>query len=122
MEKTLKQVMKDPKRHERVKKLLETYMRKLKEKIIRDNQPSLSSSKDRSTPSTSSTDNSTSFSTVKSMTRSCNNYIYGVVLVFLLAMGVCAFFTYKKKSFQIANKEQVKKQPIKPPKQLSMLN
>lgn len=55
---------------------------------------------------------STSSSTDKSMTRSSNPNIYGVDAVALLATGTCVFL----RSFQIANKEQVKEQPVKLPK------
>ena len=46
-------VTKDPKRQERGKKSHETYMKRLKEDILRDNQLSTPSSTGNSTPSTS---------------------------------------------------------------------
>ena len=60
MDKTPQKITKDPKRQERGKKSHETYMKRLKGNILRDNQLSPPSSTDNSTPSTpSSTDNST---------------------------------------------------------------
>ena len=67
MDKTSQKATKDPRRQERGKKSHETYMKRLKEKILKDNQvptssptPSTASSTDRPTLSTLSlTDNST---------------------------------------------------------------
>lgn len=42
MDKTSKQVTKDPKKRERVNKLRETYIKRLKEEILRDTQLSTS--------------------------------------------------------------------------------
>lgn len=42
MDKTSKQVTKDPKKQERVNKLRETYIKRLKEEILRDTQLSTS--------------------------------------------------------------------------------
>ena len=101
MDKTLEKNTKDPKSQEQSKKSHETYMNRLKEKLIRDNQLSTSSSMDRPTLSTSSstdrftpstsysTDNSTP-STFSSTARSSDNYVYGVGILALLAIGVCA--------------------------------
>lgn len=50
--KTSKQVTKDPKEQERDNKLRETYIKKLKEEILRDTQLSTSPFRDNSTPST----------------------------------------------------------------------
>ena len=70
MDKTSQKITKDSKRQERGQKSHETYMKKLKEKILEDNQLSTSSSTDNPTPSTpSSTDNyatSTSFCATRS--------------------------------------------------------
>ena len=54
MDKTPQKVTKDAKRQERGKKSHETYMKRLKEDILRDNQLTTYSSADNSTPSTSS--------------------------------------------------------------------
>ena len=59
---------------------------------------------------------STSSSTDNSMTRSSSPNIYGVDAVALLATGACVFLAHCKRSFQIANKEPVKEQPVKLPK------
>ena len=52
MNKTSKQVTKDPKKQERYNKLPETYIKRLKEEILRDTQLSTSPFRDNSTPST----------------------------------------------------------------------
>ena len=52
MEKTSEQVTKDPKRLERGKKSHETYMKRLKEKILEENQLSTPYPTERSTTST----------------------------------------------------------------------
>ena len=94
MDKTSEKVTKDPKRQERGKKSNETYMKRLKEKILEDNQLPNPSPTDRSTPSTSfSTGNSTP-STPSHATRSSDTYIYGVGIVAVLAIGVCVFFAH----------------------------
>ena len=86
-------------------------MKRLKEKILRGNQLSTSSSTDNSTPSPySSTDNSipsTSSSTDNFTARSSDTYIYAVGIVAFLAIGACVFFAYNKISPQATNKKQV---------------
>lgn len=52
MDKTPQKVLKDPKRQERGKTSYETYMKMIREKILRDIQLTTSSSMDNSTPST----------------------------------------------------------------------
>ena len=108
MDKTPQKVTKDPKRQKRDKKSHETYMKSLKENILRDNQLSTPTSADNSTlATTSSTDNSTpssSSSTNTSTTRSSDTYIHGVGIVAVLAIGACVFFAYNKKNSQILNK------------------
>ena len=51
-------------------------------------------------------------------------YIYGVGIAAFLAIDVCVFFAYNKKSFQTLNKEQVneeQQQTIELPKRRNML-
>ena len=76
-------------------------MKRLKEKILENNQLPTPSPTDRSTPSTNSSTPSTSSFTGNSVpstpphtTRSNDNYVYGVGIVAVLAIGVCLFFTY----------------------------
>ena len=76
-------------------------MKRLKEKILEDNQLPTPSPTDRSTPSTSSTTPPTSSSTgdltpptPSHTTRSNDTYVYGVGIVAVLAIGVCVFFGY----------------------------
>ena len=89
MDKTSKKVTKDPKRQERGKKSHETYMKRLKEKILEDNQlsaPSISSSTGDPTPFMP-----------PHTTRSNYTYVYGAGMLAVLAIGVCVFFAAKNK-------------------------
>ena len=97
MNKTSKKVTKDLKRQERGKKSHETYMKRLKEKMLEDNQmpsPSISPSTSDLTPSTPSMPSHT--------TRSNNTYVYGVGILAVFAIGAPVFFTYS----QAKNKKQ----------------
>ena len=102
MERASEEVTKDPKRQERCKKSHETYTKRLKEKIIEDNQLPTPSTTDGPTPSTpSSTPPTTSCtgdptpSTRFHGTRSNYTYVYRVGILAVLAIGVCVFFAYK---------------------------
>ena len=113
MEKASEEVTKDPKRQERCKKSHETYMKRLKEKIIEDNQLPTPSTTDGPTPSTpSSTPPTTSCtgdptpSTRFHGTRSNYTYVYGVGILAVLAIGVCVFFTFQSKNKKLVNKKQ----------------
>ena len=108
MEKTPEKVTKDPKRQERSKKSHETYMKRLKEKILEDNQLPTPSPADRSTPSTpSSTPPTSSYtgdptsSTPSHATKLNDTYVYGIGILAVLAIGVCVFFVYN--TFQPKN-------------------
>ena len=114
MDKTSEQVTKDPRRQERGKKLQETYMRRLKEDILKDNQLPTSSSMDRPTPSTSSPTDNFTLSTSSSTTKPSDTYIYGVCLLAVLAISVCGFFAYN--TSQAANKKLVNEEQDQPPK------
>ena len=72
MGKTSEKVTKDPKRQERGEKSRETYMKRLKEKILNDKQPSTSSS----------------------IVGPSDTYIYGVGMLAVLVIGDCLFFVY----------------------------
>lgn len=79
---------KDPKRQEQNGKSHETYMKRLKEKILEDNQLSALSSTDNSTLSTSS---STSSAAVGA-------YTYCVSIPVILTFAVCVFFAHNEKN------------------------
>ena len=85
-------------------------MKKLKEKMLEDNQLSTPSPAHRLTastppitgnitPSTHSPTGNSTFST----SFSTDAYIYGVGVLFILAIGVYVFFTFN--TFQAANKK-----------------
>ena len=74
-------------------------MKRLKEKILEDNQRPTPSPTDRSTLSTPSSKPPTSSSigdptpsTPSHGTRSNDTYVYGVGMFAVLAIGVCVFF------------------------------
>ena len=123
-----KVVAKNPKRQEQ-KKSRETYMKRLKEKILDDNQlptpsptgnstPSTSSSTGNSTLSTSSlTGNSTS-STSSHVARSNDTHVY--TLVYLLSLPlVFVYFLYT--TFPRLKKKQVNEKPDQQPKRRHVL-
>ena len=104
MDKTSKKVTKDPKRQERGKKSHETYMKRLKEKILEDNQMSTSSTSSSTcdpTPSTSSSTCGPTPSTPSHTTRSNDTSIYGVGILAVLAIGVSVFFAYNTSQAKI---------------------
>ena len=123
MDKTSEKAKKDPKRQERGKKSHETYMKRLKEKILEDNQlPTM----DRSTPSApSSTPPTFSFtsdltpSTPSLTTRSNDTYVYGVGMLAVLAIGACVFFAYN--ASQAKNKKLINEKQDQQPKRRHML-
>ena len=123
MDKTSKKVTKDPKRQERGKKSHETYMKRLKEKILEDNQMTISSTSSSTsdpTPSTSSSTGDPTPSTPSHTTRSNDTYVYGVGILAVLAIGVCVFFAYNTTS-QAKNKKQANEKKDQPPKRRHML-
>ena len=103
MDQKPEKVTKDPKRQERGKKAHKTHMKRLKEKILEDNQLPTSSPTDRPTPSTSSSIGNSTPSTPPHITRSNDTYVYGVGMLAVLAIGVCVFFAYN--TFQPKNKK-----------------
>ena len=75
-------------------------MKRLKEKILEDNQlsaPSISSSTGNPTPSASSSTGDSTPSMPPHTTRSNDTYVYGVGMLAVLAIGVCVFFAAKNK-------------------------
>ena len=106
MDKTLQKVVtKDPKRQERGKKSHKTYMKRLKEKILEDNQlstpslignstPSTPSPTDRPTPSTSSSTGNSTPSTPLPMPQD-QMILMSMELVYLLSLSlVFAYFLH----------------------------
>ena len=102
MEKTSQKITKDPKRVEAARKCRENYMNKLKESILNDERkvaeilamqamklPALQTLPPPPANSTTNIDTS-------------DNYIYGVGILAVLAIGVCVFFAYN--TSQAANK------------------
>ena len=111
-----KVITKNPRRQERGKKSHETYMKRLKEKILEDNQLSNSSTTDRPISSTSSSTGnsmlSIPFSTDNSTTStysSTNTYVCDVGMLSVLAIGVSVVFAYRKMAGEV-----IHEQPIKP--------
>ena len=131
MDKTSQKIVtKDPKRQERGKKSHEMYMKRLKEKILEDNQllipsstdrptPSTSSSTDGPTPSTSSSTGNSTSSALSHATRSSDTYIYGVGILAVLAIGVCVFFACN--TFHAKNIKRVNQKQDQPPKRRHIL-
>ena len=113
MNKTSGKVTKDPKRQERSKKSHATYMKWLKEKILRDNQLCTPSPTDRPTPSTSSSTGNSTPSTPSHTAGSNDTYVYGIGILAVLAIGVCVFFAYN--TCQAENKKLVNKKQDQPP-------
>ena len=101
MDKTSKKVTKNPKRQERGKKSHETYMKRLKQKFLEQNQMSTLfisfSTCDPAPPTSSSTCDPTP-SMPSHTTRSNDTYVYGVDILAVLAIGVCVFFKYRAKN------------------------
>ena len=107
-------------------------MKRLKEKILEDNQlptssssstdnptPSTPSPMDRPTPSTpSSTGNSTP-STLSHAARSSDTYVYSIGILAVFAIGVGVFFVYN--TSQAKNKKLVNEKQDQSPKQRHML-
>ena len=112
LDKTSQKVTKDPKIQERGKKLHETYMKRLKEQILEDNQLPTPSPMGNSTPTppppgcTPSPPSPTGdpvSSTPSHAARPNDTYFYGVGILAVLANGVCVFFAYN--SSQAKNKK-----------------
>ena len=119
MDKTSEKVTKDPKRQERGKKSHKTYMKRLKEKLLEDNQLPTPFPTDRTTPSTSSSMGDFTPSAPSHTTKPNDTYVYGVGMLAVFAIGVCVFFTYN--GSQAKNKKTVNEKQDQPPKRRNML-
>ena len=122
MDKTSQKVVtKDPKRQEQGKKSHETYMKRLKEKILDDNQLPIPSPMENPTPSTPSSTPSTPSSkgdpTPSTSSHAARSSDQGILAV--LAIGVCIFFVYK--TSQAKNKKQANEKQDQPLKRRDML-
>ena len=118
MDKASEIVTKDPKRQERGKKSHETYMKRLKEKMLEDKQLLTPSPTERSTPPASSSTGNSMPSTPSYIARSGDAYIYGVGMLAVLAIGLSIFFAYN--TFQPKNKKPVNEKQDQPTKQRHM--
>ena len=100
-------------------------MKRLKEKILEDNQLTTPSPTDRSTPSTSSCTGNSMSSTPATSTNNTtvarlnDTYVYGVGILAVLVIGFCVFFTYN--TSQTKNKKIVNKKQDEPPIRRHML-
>ena len=128
MDKTSKKVTKNPKRQERGKKSHETYMKRLKQKFLEQNQmstPFISFSTCVPTPPTSSSTCDPRPSMPPHTTRSNDTYVYGVDILAVLAIGVCVVFKYQAKNKKQDNDrleaQQEQKKQDQPPKRHHML-
>ena len=122
MDKTSQKVTKDPKCVEQGKKSYETRMKKLKEQILEEHQlptPSTSSSTCDQTLSTFSSTCDPTPSTSFHATKSNDTFIYGIGILGVYAIGVCAFFTYN--TFQPKIKKQANGKQDQPPKRHHIL-
>ena len=120
MGKTSEKVAKDPRSVKQGKKSYETHMKRVKEKILKEEEDEGKILKEKEdnqlpTPSTSSTSSSTCDPTFSNTKISNGAYVYGVGMLAILAIGVCVFFAYPK------NKKQVNKKQDQPPKRRHML-
>ena len=95
MDKKSEKITKDPKRVEAGCKGRENYMNKYKESILNDAKKGSRDTTNISNETTSPTNNASNETTsANTTTRSNNTYVYGVDILAVLAIGVCAFFTY----------------------------
>ena len=100
-------------------------MKRLKEKLLEDNQPptdgptpSTSSATGDPTPSTSSSTADPTPSTASHTIRSNDTYVYGVGILAVFAIGVCVFFAYNTSQ---KNKKQTNEKQDQTPKRHHML-
>ena len=100
-------------------------MKRLKEKILEDNQLrtlSTSSSTEDPTPSISSSTGDPTPSTPFHTTTTNDTYVYGVGMFAVLAIDVCVFFAYQVKNKKQDNDCQTAQHEQKqPPKRRHML-
>ena len=130
MDKTSQKVTEDRKRQERGKKSHQTYMKRLKEKILEDNQdnttpsdssptgdrtPSIFSSTGDPTASTSSSmgDPTPSFPLCTTRSNDLKTYVYGIGILAVLPIDVCLFFAYNNNPQEKYTNEEKQDQPPK---------
>ena len=127
MDKTSEKITKDPKRVEVGRKGRKNCMNKLKEDILNDakkgsGDTSNSSNEttdvttNASNETTSATNTTTTPANNTTTTRSNDAYVYGVVMLAVLAIGVCVFFAYNTFPKKLVNEKQ-----DQPPKRCHML-
>ena len=121
MDKTSQKVTKDkdPKRVDAGRKGREHFMKIMKENILNDGtkggRDTTNSSNETTSPTTNSSNESTGATNNSSnettsvtntvTTRSNDTYVYGIVMLAVLAIVVCVFFAYN--TFQPKNKKTV---------------
>ena len=114
MDKTSQKVTKYPKRVEAARKGRENYMNKLKESIFNDVKKGSGDTSNARNETTSATNTATTPANGTTNTALSDTYIYGVGIIAVLTIGVCAFFAYK--TSEAANKKQVNEKQDQPPK------
>ena len=92
MNKKSQKVTKNPKRQDRGKKSHETYMKRLKEKILDDKHLLTPPPTDRPVPSTSSSTGNSTPSTRSHAERSNDTYVYGVCILAPCHCCLCIFY------------------------------
>ena len=90
MDKTSGKVTKDPKRVGAARKGREKYMNKLKESILNDAKKDDGDTTNASNKTTNATNTATN-PAASTITRSNDNYVYGVGIHVVLAIVVCFF-------------------------------
>ena len=93
-------------------------MKRLKEKILEDNQRLSPPPTDRPTPSISSSTGDPTPSMPSHTTRSNDSYVYGVGMLAVLAIDVYVFFAYNS---QAKNKKLINEKQDQPPKRRHMI-
>ena len=86
------------------------YMNRLKESILNDvkigSGDTTSASNETTKHTTNASNETTSATNTTTTTRSNDTYVYGVGILAVLAIGVCAFFTFQTKNKKLVNKKQ----------------
>ena len=99
MGKTSEEVTKDPKRVEEARKDREKYMNRSTESILNDVK--------NGSGDTSNSSNETTSVTNTATTRSNDTYVYGIGVIAVVPISVCAFFAYNTfQSKKIVNEKQ----------------
>ena len=122
MDKISEKITKDPKRVEAARKGREKYMNKLKESILNDAKKDGGDTTNASNETTSATNTATTPATspnITSTTRSNDTYVYGVLILAVLGIGLCVFSAYNIS--QAENKKLVNGKQDQPPKRRHML-